>query len=52
MEKSEVPTVKRDKEVVRDAKKELKKLSKGKLINIIINLSARIDELKEDKNEA
>jgi len=46
----EVPTVKKDEEVVKNAKKELKKLSKRKLVNIIVNLSAKIDDMKEEKD--
>jgi len=41
-----------DKEViVKDARKKLKKMSKGKLVNIIVNLSATIDMLKKDNKD-
>lgn len=47
----ELPKKKHDKDVVINIKKELKKRSKSELINIIINLSAKIDELKEEKED-
>lgn len=52
IERIEVPKVKTEEEVVKNARKKLKNFSKSKLINIIINLSAKIDEMKAERDEA
>lgn len=51
IERIEVPKVKTEEEVVKNARKKLKNFSKSKLINIIINLSAKIDEMKAERDE-
>lgn len=48
VEAMEVPKHEKEK-IVANARKQLKTRSKGELINIIINLSAKIDELKAEK---
>jgi len=44
------PKKKHNKDVIKEVTKQLKKKSKKELINMIINLSAKIDELKEGNN--
>ena len=46
--KTELPKKKHKRDVIAEAKKTLKKKSKSELINIIINLSSKIDELKAE----
>lgn len=49
-EKLELPKKKHDKNIIKEATKQLKQKSKKELINMIINLSEKVDELREDKS--
>lgn len=51
VEKSDPPKAKQTRDEISQVKKELKKRSKNELINYVINLANKIDELKKELEE-